>query len=58
MATLESLPRELRQHIFAFVFDHAISEDLKLNEFIRMASYSHFNYPTLRDSILDTPWRN
>lgn len=35
MVTLESLPRELRQHIFKLAFDHAIYEDHKLNDNIR-----------------------
>lgn len=35
MPALESLPRELRQQIFKFAFDHAIYEDHQLNDNIR-----------------------
>ncbi|TID27071.1 hypothetical protein E6O75_ATG01564 [Venturia nashicola] len=39
MPTFESLPRELRQHIFALAFDDAIKADLRFNRNIQKCIY-------------------
>jgi hypothetical protein len=53
MPTIESLPRELRQHIFTLAFDYAISQDHSLNENIRDCIWSYDGMNRLSKSILE-----